>query len=49
MEEDGIIEPLSGDSADNSEVSSDYDPSLSEQAIRSLTSTINDHVYEYGR
>ena len=49
MEEDGIIEPLSEDAPDHSEACSDYDPSLNEPVMRSLSSSLNEHVYEYGR
>ena len=49
MEEDGIIEPLSEGTPDHSEAFSDYDPSLNEPVMRSLSSSVNEHVYEYGR
>ncbi len=49
MDEDGIIEALSEGTPDYSEAASDYDPSLNEPGMRSLSSSLNEHVYEYGR
>ncbi|KAH8889718.1 S-adenosyl-L-methionine-dependent methyltransferase [Thozetella sp. PMI_491] len=49
MEEDGVIEPLSETASEIAETTSDYEPSISESMFRSLTSSIQEHVYEYGR
>ncbi|KAK4121743.1 S-adenosyl-L-methionine-dependent methyltransferase [Parathielavia appendiculata] len=51
MEEDGIIEPLEDDDLPEAarEVTSDYDPSEEETTFGSLTSSVNGHVWEYGR
>ncbi|KAK3292231.1 S-adenosyl-L-methionine-dependent methyltransferase [Chaetomium fimeti] len=51
MEEDGIIEPLRDDDLPEAarEVTSDYDPSEEETTFGSLTSSVGDHVWEYGR
>jgi len=50
MEEHGWIEPLPDDEMDaHHEITSDYEPSLDESVFGSLTSTINEHVWEYGR
>jgi hypothetical protein len=44
MDHDGFIEPL-GDQ----DISSDYDPSIDASELCSITSSINNHVWEYGR
>ncbi|KAL2258586.1 hypothetical protein VTK26DRAFT_8066 [Humicola hyalothermophila] len=51
MEEDGIIEPLTdGDlTVSTSEATSDYEPSDRGTTFGSLSSSVCDHVWEYGR
>jgi hypothetical protein len=50
-EDDGVIEPLTDDDMPEGggDVTSDYDPSDVETTFGSLTSSVNDHVWEYGR
>ncbi len=51
MEEHGIIEPLGDDDVPEAarEVTSDYEPSDEETTFGSVTSSVGDHVWEYGR
>jgi hypothetical protein len=51
MDEDGVIEPLTDDDTADAarEVTSDYDPSEEDTTFGSLTSSIGEHVWEYGR
>ncbi|KAH6631588.1 S-adenosyl-L-methionine-dependent methyltransferase [Chaetomium tenue] len=51
MDEDGVIEPLVDDDLVEAarEVTSDYDPSDGETTFGSLTSSVGEHVWEYGR
>jgi hypothetical protein len=51
MDEEGVIEPLTDDDATDAarEVTSDYDPSEEDTTFGSLTSSIGEHVWEYGR
>ncbi|GAB1318739.1 S-adenosyl-L-methionine-dependent methyltransferase [Madurella fahalii] len=50
MEEHVIIEPLTDeDSETGREETSDYEPSEPESTFCSLTSSVSDHVWEYGR
>nr|CAF06071.1 conserved hypothetical protein [Neurospora crassa] len=47
----GVIEPLAEGEWQSGEdtATSDYDPSIAESRYGSLTSSVNDHVWEYGR
>jgi hypothetical protein len=60
MDENNFIEPLTEteteDDVSNAEmpvgareITSDYDPSDTDTRFGSLTSSVNDHVWEYGR
>ncbi|KAK3944876.1 S-adenosyl-L-methionine-dependent methyltransferase [Diplogelasinospora grovesii] len=51
MEESGIIEPIPDEDLPDAdqEVTSDYEPSLNGSTFGSLTSSVTDHVWEYGR
>lgn len=46
-----MIEPLSDQASSEVDLSSDYDPSLDgdESIFRSVSTSVNEHVYEYGR
>lgn len=54
-QQNNVIEPLTDDSDDPSipdgarDMMSDYEESETESAFGSLTSSINEHVWEYGR
>ncbi|KAK1777495.1 S-adenosyl-L-methionine-dependent methyltransferase [Copromyces sp. CBS 386.78] len=47
----GVIEPLGEGEWQSGEdtATSDYDPSIAESRYGSLTSSVNDHIWEYGR
>lgn len=51
MEENDTIEPLrEGDLFEETRgVTSDFEPSEEESTFGSVTSSVNDHVWEYGR
>jgi hypothetical protein len=56
MEESGFIEPLSDedlltdeDLAEQGDATSDYEPSEAESTFGSLTESVTEHVWEYGR
>lgn len=51
MEENGVIEALADDDLHEAgeDITSDYEPSEGGTTFGSLTSSVNDHVWEYGR